>query len=128
MGGERRQVELPVVDLEPALGEQAGHVGLRLVLSVGSADARPAHDVGDRGHQWFVELAERIQHARPAPVQEWSSGRTYRTAHRAGSGPSVAASQPVDSRTRSNSNDVNPPAVSRAIDDCSFGRPPGLSR
>ena len=52
MGGERRQVELPVVDLHPAVGEQDGHVGLALVLAIGPADTGQAHrgsHLGDHG-------------------------------------------------------------------------------
>ena len=60
---QRLEVELPMIDIQSAVGEQTRHVRLRLVLTVGAADARLLHDVGDRGDERILEFGDRLQHA-----------------------------------------------------------------
>ena len=60
---EVKDPELPMIDVQPAVGEQTRHVGLRLVLTVGAADALLLHDVGNRGDERILEFGDRLQHA-----------------------------------------------------------------
>jgi hypothetical protein len=44
IGEQRVEVEAPVIDVEPTRAEQCGDVGLGVVLGIGAADARDAHE------------------------------------------------------------------------------------
>ena len=60
--GERVEIEWPVVHLETAVDEPARHLALRVVLGIGAAHTRDAHEVADLGDHRPHRPVDMIEH------------------------------------------------------------------
>jgi hypothetical protein len=64
MGGHRREVDRPVVDVQPGIGETPGDVGLGVVLGIGTAHARDPHERRQLVQEPVGQLGYGIEHLR----------------------------------------------------------------